>query len=72
MRDLVEDHLKDSATFKLALDPPRALYKGVVGDQDIDPRLTWLTYQNLVPWPEEQLVEVAKGPANGPAGDLYG
>ena len=61
MRDFVIDHRQDNAQFLQAFEPPTSLYKGVVGEDDIDPRLSWLVFYEATDWPSDELVEVDRG-----------
>lgn len=58
MLKFVTDHKLDNSQFVQAFEPPEEIYKGVVGDQDIDARLSYLAFYETTQWPGEKLVEV--------------
>lgn len=69
MLDLVVDHRLDNSQFLQAGNPPDYLYKGIVGDQDVDPRISWLGFHETTPWPDDKLVEVDQGANTVPVSD---
>lgn len=61
MRQMVLDHAEDSRVFRETFDPPREMWNGQLGKDEIDPRLTWLAFGETKAWPADALVEVDVG-----------